>query len=320
MRLYRFEDRYLDLASLQWLEMDGIPSSEFKSHSLFANRFRQPGFKNGWPEIQTFLGTTFEIEGNDGSILPTLSTGQVVNTPDACVRQRRETTEDHYLLVAEKGVAEIARCGNDEIVVRLFKEQGEIFLHTVLGRLPGEEENTLHPYHNLFFCDFSLRNLIYTSRWGDDHETIVVNLSDGTQSHFDFEVAGVVFAENELDVQGFLVQDKQRSSLLYKSVNGNSVALTPQENDNSFTALVSGDTLFVAGYHNIATGSSLSAFDLRSGKLLWKADVTQMGVAHSEYYNEVILSKYNHRLMLEGHEAGGKYLQVFDALTGKKLL
>lgn len=315
LRLYLFEGRYLDLESLSWIDMNGIPDQEFKSHSIYANRFHLPGFKNGWPETQTYKGSTFVIT-EKGSLIVRLPSGKTENMPPACATHRRETTQDHYLLPAEKGVAEIAHCGNEEITVRVFDETGQMLMRNVFGNEGKESAFVTHPFHDLYFCDFSLRYLVYTPHWGDGHETFAMNLNDGTQSRYPFEIAGVVFAENELDVQGFLVQSEEKNILGYKPLSGSGSALVAEAYNNSFTSVVSGDTLFVAGYHDIATGSSLSAYHIPSGRLIWKADVEQLNVPHSQYYNEVFLSRYHNLMILEGQEAGGKYLQLFDARTG----
>jgi len=85
------------------------------------------------------------------------------------------------------------------------------------------------------------------------------------------------------------------------------------------TTLVAGDLLVVAFFHRIATGSGLAAFDLATGALRWKADVVQMNVSHSKYWNDVSLERRGQTIVMRGFEAAGCYQQTFDLATGKRL-
>ena len=83
--------------------------------------------------------------------------------------------------------------------------------------------------------------------------------------------------------------------------------------------LLNGDWLYLANYSSIATGSSLYAFHLKTGKIAWTAEVKQLNRDHSKYHNEVILSLYKDVLIMEGQEHAGAYVQFFEAQTGKRL-
>lgn len=87
----------------------------------------------------------------------------------------------------------------------------------------------------------------------------------------------------------------------------------------SFSTLVDGGRLILANHHRYATGASLVALDLRTGALLWSADVEQMNVAHSEYFNDVALELRGGTVVMRGYEAAGCYLQTFDAASGRRL-
>jgi hypothetical protein len=84
------------------------------------------------------------------------------------------------------------------------------------------------------------------------------------------------------------------------------------------TTLVVGDKLIVAFYHRIASGASLSAYDINTGALKWKADVHQLNVSHSKYWNDVSLELRYPTVVMRGFEAGGCYEQVFDVATGRR--
>jgi hypothetical protein len=51
----------------------------------------------------------------------------------------------------------------------------------------------------------------------------------------------------------------------------------------------------------------------------WTADVKQINASHSEYANKVTLSMYKNKIVMEGNESYGNYVQLFDAETGKRL-
>jgi len=97
-------------------------------------------------------------------------------------------------------------------------------------------------------------------------------------------------------------------------------------NPDSTTARVVGDMLIVTWFHRIATGSRLAAFDLATGKIRWQADVEQLNVDHSKYFNDVdvVVTDVGDQLPagfveLRGYEAGGCYVQTFDLATGKRV-
>src|SRR5690606_32229672 len=102
-------------------------------------------------------------------------------------------------------------------------------------------------------------------------------------------------------------------------INGKEYSFSIDYADQACEFLLKGDLLYIANYHPIATGSSLHCFDLKTEKMKWTADVLQVNASHSEYYNKVTLSMYKDRLLMQGDEAYGSYLQIFDAESGKRL-
>jgi hypothetical protein len=88
---------------------------------------------------------------------------------------------------------------------------------------------------------------------------------------------------------------------------------------DSAATLVAGDLLVIAHFHRIATGSGLTALDLKTGTTRWKADVQQLMVSHSKYFNDVTLERRGDTLVMRGFEAAGCYVQTFDLATGKRL-
>jgi outer membrane protein assembly factor BamB len=84
-------------------------------------------------------------------------------------------------------------------------------------------------------------------------------------------------------------------------------------------AIRDGDHVYICIYSFISTGSDLVCLNFYSGKEVWHADVKQLNVEHSKYYNDVYLKLVDDKIIFAGVEAGGQYLQVIDKNTGKNL-
>lgn len=95
--------------------------------------------------------------------------------------------------------------------------------------------------------------------------------------------------------------------------------LAPAGGVDSGSALVVGDTLVVALFHRIATGAALVALDVKSHAIKWKADVEQMNVPHSKYFNDVSLARRGDVVVMRGYEAAGCYQQTFALATGRRI-
>jgi hypothetical protein len=59
--------------------------------------------------------------------------------------------------------------------------------------------------------------------------------------------------------------------------------------------------------------------DLETGTPRWIADVEQMNVGHSAYYNDVSLERVGASVVMRGWEAAGCYLQSFELASGRRL-
>lgn len=86
-------------------------------------------------------------------------------------------------------------------------------------------------------------------------------------------------------------------------------------------ALVADDkTLYYADYNRIASGTTVWAFDLRTGQVQWKTHLFGVGpVAHSKYRNDVSMRLDKDRLVVFGRESAGKYVEVLERATGKSI-
>jgi hypothetical protein len=89
--------------------------------------------------------------------------------------------------------------------------------------------------------------------------------------------------------------------------------------DDTSDALVAGDRVVLLRWHRIATGSRLECRALADGALAWRADVAQLDVPHSQYWNGARVFLRGATVVIAGQEAGGSYVQGFDLATGRRL-
>src|SRR5262249_29245779 len=83
------------------------------------------------------------------------------------------------------------------------------------------------------------------------------------------------------------------------------------------------NVLYFADFLPSAAGCSVAAYDLKTGKKLWKTELNAAGcLDHSAYSNEVSmdLGLEEHGIVtITGREAYGDYIEVLDRKTGKVL-
>lgn len=80
------------------------------------------------------------------------------------------------------------------------------------------------------------------------------------------------------------------------------------------------DTVFVVHYCVMASGATVHALELATGKPRWSTPVRGLGpIDHSKYSNHVVLKIIAGHLVAFGNEAQGRYIEVFDPQTGKVL-
>ncbi|KQC14345.1 MAG: hypothetical protein APR63_05770 [Desulfuromonas sp. SDB] len=82
--------------------------------------------------------------------------------------------------------------------------------------------------------------------------------------------------------------------------------------------ILDGSNLYIAIYHPISTGSGLVCLDAKTGEEIWRGEGVQLMIGHSQYMNEVYINLIDDKIVMVGDEAGGSYIQVFDAQTGER--
>lgn len=234
---------------------------------------------------------------------------------------------------------------NDKGIVAVYEIPEESYFHLIKMNYDGEilaerkiekiilDKNGKETGEHLYITDFSNKQLIFSSiSHNDDHpKTIIVDLEGLMENviSFDKKLIGVAWDEKEEYVKGFIydssTENFEVTNAIYyyhsyfnlKDSATTMIRLSYQL--KSASLLLNNNTLIIASYHPISTGSQLIAFDLGKGYQLWKAEVLQLNTGHSKYYNSVVISKYENKIIMEGNEAHGDYLQIFDFKTGRRL-
>ena len=97
------------------------------------------------------------------------------------------------------------------------------------------------------------------------------------------------------------------------------VVVPGSEHHDTGVVAVDGDAVYVAHHSGIATGTTLTRFDLR-GNVEWSTPLRGVGpTSHSKYRNEVQIAVENGNPVVFGHESHGDYTEVVDAKTGKTI-
>jgi outer membrane protein assembly factor BamB len=321
--LYPFEGKYIDLEVLMLIKPVGTYTDNFKTTSKYAFRFSAPNdWLNNFSLDAEYAGSNFKIN-EKGELL--FKSGQDADYKkiDALPAgsSKDNVVGNELLLAVNKGVVRASRLQEENYyLIKKYDEAGKVlFEKTVKHTDITVEGNTNYHHPYLYYFGCTPDYLIFTSNDRDYPKTVTVFLNDGTITEYDFSIAGFIRDEDEANVPGFVVMNRDKNTfktlLLNLSWNGE----LEGGSCNKAEILMVGEVLYVSFYHGIATGSSLYAFERTTGKLLWQADVKQLLVSHSEYYNTVFLSNWKDYIILEGIEADGHYVQIFNKNTGERL-
>ena len=80
------------------------------------------------------------------------------------------------------------------------------------------------------------------------------------------------------------------------------------------------DLLYFAEYDPIGSGCEVAAYDLGTGRKVWRTELKGIGpVAHSAYRNRVTMELLDDVIRVQGYEGAGDYVEILDKKTGKTL-
>jgi len=322
IKYYPFDNIYFDLDSLTFIETDVLLAKNFKTESQYSFKFYAPSeWQDNFYQSVTYKNKVFTLVENHIEIKDS-STKEMINiTTNTENIGYDNVVGKHFLVATKTGVIEVQKL-EGENGYRIFKidEQGNIILkinfeHTSIVK----KGNTYHHYPYLYYFTCTNEFMVFTSYDQNIPKTVLVNLLSGEITEFNKTFSGVIRTDNEDNISGFIeIFENNKgfeTTILNHKWKNNDLELW---SNRAETVLID-DVLYISFYHNISTGSSLYAFDINSGELLWQAEVNQLLVGHSEYYNTVNLSAYKDKIIMEGIEAYGHFFQIFDSKTGNRV-
>ncbi len=205
----------------------------------------------------------------------------------------------------------------DEIAQILYKSQ---IAHTYI-----EIKGNVHHHHRyLYYFTHTQNHLIFTTVVFERgyNKSVIVDLKTGKSTEADLIVSGIVKDDNG-ELKGLLSIDEDNNTLSLYSENGKEKKWVYNFPNNIYSDMISSllydNILVIVHYSQISTGSNLLALDIKTGELLWNAEVEQLNVGHSKYHNRIILNRYENKVIMLGLESFGGYLQIFDIDTGRRL-
>ena len=324
---YLFDDEYINLETLEKAFIGGFPI-DFKDCSKYKNRFRADA-----EETPTIQEHQFKINGDrkKGIYELLIYKGETkIKTIDLPVKRPLPEVQEYSVslfVFGDELVVLLKDFYDVEYIIVKYDKEGNELLQTTLEHTyithPKPNTNHHHPY--LYYHAKTKNYLIFSAGTFSEgkYQTVLLDINDFSIKTYEKPSNGILLAENEEEFAGFITMGegygKEKTELSLTMKDGEIYDFTIPYGEGTYNLLLNGDLLYMANYHAIATGSSLHCFNLKTGEIEWHADVLQLSVDHSEYWNHVTLSLYKNTLIMEGNEAYGDYLQFFDATTGERL-
>lgn len=315
--LYPFEDYFINLETREKVIPKVTPTENFKTSSVYAFRFSQPHWWLHARKSIRFPEAIFEIDAEGGLLYQsTQGKGAKKKLPGP-----KAVSGQQFLIKFPDGVVYIQSVGNPAAYL-LFKydKMGTLIWEEPLAFEPSGD-NTDPPYDPAlqYFYRATEGYLVFTTRY-DGTGTTLIDQKDGRKGAFGFEINGIIRGTKESEIDGFLQLDGEQKTLKANFLSWDwTVPCKEADFVNNTETIRAKDMLIVASWHDISTGSWLVAYDIQTGAVRWRAEVDQLQAEHSKYFNAVTLSRYKDTIIMEGTEAYGNYLQIFDLKSGERL-
>lgn len=248
-----------------------------------------------------------EISDNESNIKRDINGSDFIINGGNCVLHVKD-------LEGERGFVFSGYDENGTEIYKTFAEHTDILIH---GNILEHKRYLNYFSHNSKYAVFT-SNVFYRNY----EKTVIVNLASGEITGIPVTIDGILYDEQD-NIEGLFNYNRSENELTFYDSKGKETFWKYKYDKGvayptNVSVLLTGNTLVTAFYHSIATGSDLAALDYKTGRLIWHADVDQVNASHSKYYNRVFLYSYKDKILMEGIEAYGNYLQVFDIKTGTK--
>ncbi|MGC4006479.1 MAG: hypothetical protein QM811_26490 [Pirellulales bacterium] len=81
-----------------------------------------------------------------------------------------------------------------------------------------------------------------------------------------------------------------------------------------------GGVLYVAEYRCCSFGGCVTAVDIATERTMWRRPLQALGmIAHSKYLNDINIDVVEDRVEIHGQESAGRYIEILDRHTGRRL-
>lgn len=320
--LYPFQGYYIELDKNNAVLIDGIPETDFKKCSKYAHRFTDPVSDSVY-----LNGKTYVVERNKDKGIYNINIfeqGKRVNTIKLPVENPLPEVHEYYInLLPYKNdiIMFMEDMYTTHYIICKYNQDGKELMRKEIEHtfITHPEPDTDYHHRYLYFSYLTASQMIFTSDAGfaEKSKTIVLSMDDFSVKEYDKTANGIILDENDENLAGFVTQEGDKFTV--EMIDGKKYQFVIEYGDPACDFILKGNLLYIANYHPIATGSGLYCFDLGTGKMKWTADVKQVNASHSEYSNTVVLSMYEDKILMEGIESYGNYLQIFDAETGERL-
>lgn len=318
---YKFNNTWINLDSFEKADLKADTLKTFKDLSIYSLRLKAPLWFGTYPGEVVLKNKMFQLL-NKNIFITNYTPGTDMGLYNSNASPKNtDGTSQNFLLPTSHVAVHIQRLEKNPVyAIKVYDEKGAVKYTFSLAHTMIENENggfTYYPFLNFF--DYSDEHLIFTSDNKAYPQTYLLDLKTGEQTAYNYSVAGIIRSADEKKIIGFIEINEEKGTFNVNSDEKTWSAPLRSKFYDEAESLVSDSILVVASYPKIATGSALSAYNFYTGKLLWNAEVEQINADHSQYYNRVLLSKYKDKVIMEGIEANGKYLQVFDMASGRRL-
>ncbi|MDD3687337.1 MAG: hypothetical protein PHE56_11285 [Bacteroidales bacterium] len=320
--LYPFDSYYIDLETNSALLIDGIPSTDFKKCSKYSRKFANIISDSVCIGNRTFV---LDVDSDHGKYdILILENNKLISAIHLPVENPLPEVQDYSVWIFPYGESLIMFMEDmysTHYIICKYDKNGKELNKTMVENTfvthPDKETDYHHRY--LYFKEIIGSEMIFTSHiaFAEKSKTVVLSLNDFTTKEYDITANGLIADETETKLAGFAENKDEKYEVIL--LDGRKFSFDLKYADPACDFILQGNNLFIANYHPIATGSSLYCYDISAQKIKWQADVKQVNASHSEYYNTVIISTYKNKIVMEGNEAYGNYVQIFDAESGKRL-